>query len=426
MIENPNGVAMVAAGMVAGRPPMADVASVADVLQQPWRRWAWTPSSPPFPARDGQRCVWHTLEVAARGSAPVSAPVCLRGHGDRVSAAIRAAGRWEDCGPLSDLWQRRVSGPANESDLFVDVGANIGACTIEMLLTTGARAIVFEPSPSNLFYLTQSLHRMAQRQPAIRRRVVVLPFAAAESAHRATLYVARGNPGNSVVGARIADHRGQDFNETYTIRTARLDAVLGSLLPLRLLKLDVQGYECRALDGISALARSGRLAMTKLEVSERWLFRQGCSSTQLVAVLRSLDFAVGSAGLSLPSCFTHAWYGCDSNGSQIEHAAHPPLTRSSSPARDAYPPTAVSTPIPSVSHAPFTPTPMFTPTPSVSHAPLCRRVLIAASRVAVVTVHTSALPREASARSCRWARAAACTCTRTFHMKHAHAHAHST
>ena len=36
----------------------------------------------------------------------------------------------------------------------LQVGANIGACTVELLLRTNASIVALEPSPTNYFYLT--------------------------------------------------------------------------------------------------------------------------------------------------------------------------------------------------------------------------------------------------------------------------------
>jgi hypothetical protein len=154
--------------------------------------------------------------------------MCLRERDDVLSNSITSEGRWRECEALPELWRRDLRGPSNQSDaVFVDIGANLGACTLQVLLTTNARAIVFEPNPASLFFLTETLHRAAREyerrrvaegiwsSPSLpfRERVVVLPFAVGEevSHSSATLYVARGNAGNSVVGKPTADHEGQDI-----------------------------------------------------------------------------------------------------------------------------------------------------------------------------------------------------------------------
>ena len=193
------------------------------LISVPYRSSAWTPHQPPLSAVHGSRCVWYPLRVGSHTS-----EMCLRGRHDRLSLAIASQGTWAECDGLAELWNRRsTGGPANASDVFIDVGANLGACTLHLLMKSSARAIVFEPSPANLFHLTESLHRAARDERAQRNRIkrserlplseriVVLPFAAGDAFASLTLFAAQGNAGNSVLGVPIADHDGQDMtNET--------------------------------------------------------------------------------------------------------------------------------------------------------------------------------------------------------------------
>ena len=101
--------------------------------------------------------------------------MCVRNYHDSVSDAVKAAGYWPDCPVLTQLWlslpnnAARVdhpdfricpgSGrPANSKKLFVEVGANIGACTAQMLARPDVDMVVaYEPNPANLFYLTSTI-----------------------------------------------------------------------------------------------------------------------------------------------------------------------------------------------------------------------------------------------------------------------------
>ena len=74
--------------------------------------------------------------------------MCIRPQPDVMSNSIRNDGRWRDCDALLGLW--------NASGLFLDIGANIGTCTL-LMLAAGARVAAFEPLPANLHYLTRSL-----------------------------------------------------------------------------------------------------------------------------------------------------------------------------------------------------------------------------------------------------------------------------
>ena len=61
---------------------------------------------------------------------------------------------------------------------MLEVGGNIGACSMEVLLRTDARLIIFEPSFTNLYYLTRTLQAAHRHSPHLdlAHRVVVFPI----------------------------------------------------------------------------------------------------------------------------------------------------------------------------------------------------------------------------------------------------------
>ena len=197
-------------------------------------RWsAWTPMQPPLQSAHEQ-CHWHRVRTGHR--------LCLRDR-DRVSHVVRERGEWGECSKL--VWHlQSLPAARRKGAVFLELGANIGVCTLEVLMQTEATVIAFEPSPANLFYPTSSLSEAAKERPGVASRVVVYPLAADEhNDTSSTLYTARGNAGNSVVGMAIKDTPDQDMNETYTIRGSRVGTVLSPSLQVELLKVDVQGFE---------------------------------------------------------------------------------------------------------------------------------------------------------------------------------------
>ena len=81
--------------------------------------------------------------------------------------------------------------------IFLELGANVGACTIEMLVRTNATVVAFEPNPSNLFYLQSSLLRLA---PQLQARVRVYPLGIGNTAAQLTIYEEHRNAGSSQIG----------------------------------------------------------------------------------------------------------------------------------------------------------------------------------------------------------------------------------
>jgi FkbM family methyltransferase len=137
---------------------------------------------------------------------------------------------------------------------FVDIGANIGNVTIEMLSRVPrATAVAFEPDPVNLRLLRQNL---AANQMA--DRAIVLPVALSDSDGSVELELSPDNFGDHRVrrdagpGALSEEHR-----RTRPIPARRFDSLVArgevSLARKVLTKLDAQGHEGHILAGAPPL-----------------------------------------------------------------------------------------------------------------------------------------------------------------------------
>ena len=123
-------------------------------------------------------------------------------------------------------------------DLFVDIGANVGAYTLLAAGVAGAKAIAFEPSPSTFGYLQQNV-----RLNGIESRVRALNLAAGSKEGVLELTEGLGTE-NYVV-------RSNDRVPKTQVKVATLDRVIGSDQPA-LIKIDVEGFETEALAGAGA------------------------------------------------------------------------------------------------------------------------------------------------------------------------------
>lgn len=129
----------------------------------------------------------------------------------------------------------------------VDAGANVGHYTLAFARAVGpeGRVIAFEPAPETLRLLTHNVRVNGYRNVSI----VPCALAAARSSRR--LFLSPDNQG---------DHRLHDDGRqraSVPVETVPLDDYLGrSTDPIALIKLDIQGTEPAALDGMQAtLAR---------------------------------------------------------------------------------------------------------------------------------------------------------------------------
>ena len=166
-----------------------------------------------------------------------------------------------------------------------------------MMLGLGIDTIAFEPLPANLFYLTSAV---LANKPAFRAHLTLHPIALGAASGTIPLYSQRGNAGNTVVNAPVGDSQADEAAMVHAgavaqILVSTLDSQMwpDSTAPaprIALLKMDVQGYECRLLAGAQRLLAARAIQTVKLEVAPRWLRKQGCSAMELYTKLRGAGF----------------------------------------------------------------------------------------------------------------------------------------
>jgi FkbM family methyltransferase len=232
---------------------------------------------------------WKCRLATFRTTTGETAPMYVHFEKDMVSSSIIGWGRWGDCDGLTTLWKYSGDG-VNEKSVYIEIGGNIGSCVMQMLHTTKAPILVFEPDPRNLFCLTQTL--MAQTQE-LRDRVSLFPIALGSEKGSSTINAAKGNMGNAVVGTQIKDTPEQQFLEPIPIRVERLDSILntnnqGWNVPV--MKVDAQGFECRIMDGMGAVLDCDRITAIGTEISHSHLVGQGCSDVVYLDKLRAAGF----------------------------------------------------------------------------------------------------------------------------------------
>jgi FkbM family methyltransferase len=198
---------------------------------------------------------------AVRGGLRRAVPLLQRRHGIRFPR--RATGgwrwtwqfrfevlmRWHEHGSV--LWVRRLVRPGMAA---LDLGANLGYYSRllgDLVGPTGA-VYAFEPDPENLEVLRHNLR--ATRYAHVR----VAPYAATDRAGTATLHISPGHSAHSLFAGFTETHG------TVEVRTIALDPYLAEQGVDRLdfVKMDVEGSEPRALDGLrETIARSPDLVL---------------------------------------------------------------------------------------------------------------------------------------------------------------------
>jgi FkbM family methyltransferase len=165
------------------------------------------------------------------------------GRGRGLEAALYCDGVYEE-GTLDVM--ARVLRPG---DVFIDVGANIGLMSLWAATCVGTQGQVyaFEPLPC----LVQTLERNCQLNSI--QNVVISQCAVAAVPGT---YTIRENPQTNRGNASLIWH--QDVGPGLTIPATSLDEFVKDrgLLKVRLVKIDVEGYELECLRGATRLIDS--------------------------------------------------------------------------------------------------------------------------------------------------------------------------
>ena len=276
---------------------------------------SWSPVDAPLGISD---VCWHddhaTLRPTAR--APLKHVLCLvpgsvvdgkgKWRGDYVSVVADREGRWPDCEVLPLLWQRigALLGPSAGS-LFIDVGANIGMCSLEMLAATDANVLSLEPNHRALWHLTSALKRWTHQSgnsAASQARVNVLPAAAGSRMTHARIDVQLSNLGNSMlVGRRLE-------TQNYSVPVLPLDTLVPpSRGRVRLIKIDVQGRECAVLEGARRVLEQTECIVA--EADDNFLRGHGCSVAKMRASLHDAGFSLRGYHVWLRNITTSQGHG---------------------------------------------------------------------------------------------------------------------
>jgi len=267
-------------------------------------------------------------------------PICVHSFPDTVSDHIRKYQKWDDCFNLAHLWNGRRNNNNNDNytDVYIEVGANIGSCVLEMLLATDAFIIAFEPHPMNIYNLKKTILNletfMWNKNERERRqndnkhnngkkrkekykqkhkykytdRLALFPIGLGDVNHASSkIYSASDNMGNSVLGSIIKDFQKQSFDERlqYHVNVERMDSILDArYMDVKLFKVDAQGYECKVFSGMNGNENgngngnnedinilANRVDLIKFEYASRWLEPQNCTH-KLLPILRSNGFDV--------------------------------------------------------------------------------------------------------------------------------------
>lgn len=197
--------------------------------------------------------------------------ICIS-ENDNVCGSLRENRIYESA--VTDVVNRVLS----EGMTFVDIGANIGYFSLlaSGLVGESGRVYAVEPYPYNLKLLNFNLMLNACKN------VEVLPFALAQKKGFLQYDDSAGNSGNVLA----LDSHLETMLDEVLVYAVRLDDVLANDTPINLIKMDIEGAEYLALQGMQRIVQQYRPVIIS-EVSEGFL--QSVSNVPMQAYLQALS-----------------------------------------------------------------------------------------------------------------------------------------
>lgn len=139
-------------------------------------------------------------------------------------------------------------------DLFVDAGANVGSYTILASANCGARTITFEPVPTTFEMLKKNVSINSIDQNVILHNVGL-------GAINGSLAFTSSKGGKNHV---VLDATGS-VEDQVTVPIVTLDDIVRE--PVRMLKIDVEGFELQVLTGARAILANPELKVVLIEIN---------------------------------------------------------------------------------------------------------------------------------------------------------------
>jgi FkbM family methyltransferase len=154
--------------------------------------------------------------------------------------------------------------------VFVDVGANIGSCTLEVASYKNVgRVYAFEPFHKNFRVLQSNIGMFPRQAPDL--RIVAFPNAASDVSGEMVYFYARPHnvAATTDVGVSGDGRNSDDAAETVTLDETLMGVAAGTHLDA--LKVDVEGDELRVVRGAELLFDAGNFDFVKFEFTPTWL-----------------------------------------------------------------------------------------------------------------------------------------------------------
>lgn len=167
-----------------------------------------------------------------------------------------------------------------KGDHVLDIGANVGYYAEKMSELVGEKGKVhcFEPDSLNFKYLSKIIHG--------RKNVVLNKKAVAEEEGELLIYT------SDMINVEHTTYKPEHFDFTYTVEKTSIDNYVQQKFPVSFIKMDIQGAELKALEGMKQTLLENENIVLMTEVSPYCLKNCGNTSAEMISYIRSLGFNI--------------------------------------------------------------------------------------------------------------------------------------
>lgn len=220
--------------------------------------------------------------------------------GDVVSDQFYDRGYWPDC--IEHLSKINKLFGEKKKLVIVDVGANIGSCSM-LFASKTHKVYSFEPLARNFALLNKSIQENKHLEGRIVATNAGIGPAGTIHMSQKVIYSETGNFGNSIVEGgggkddtiskeelyRLASKGGRTYTRS-VIHMTTLDHVIKE--HVNYMKLDCQGCELKALRGATTLLKVHGVDLIRLEFAVDWIKAQKEDPLDLLLLLQSYNYTI--------------------------------------------------------------------------------------------------------------------------------------
>jgi FkbM family methyltransferase len=193
---------------------------------------------------------------------------------ETIGQTILLSGQWEG------LVSRTISACLEPGDFAIDIGANMGYDTLLMSNAVGPTGTVlaFEPDFQNLIDLLCNVE-------AHKYKNIVVEGIALSSENSLTKMACAGGDNRGLSHLRL-----DESGSLQPVLTSRLDRLIGyqNFPRIAVVKMDIEGYEYRALEGLGALI--DKVEYLTCEINHEFLQKCGGSAKMLFDHMQANGF----------------------------------------------------------------------------------------------------------------------------------------